>query len=162
MNVRDTEVKMNKKIKEDRYKRIVTQIEELIQKTTDPFALMSTITAILHHKFDYFFWTGFYRLVDDELTVCSYQGSVACLVLEKHIGVCWAAIGEKKTQVVPDVHKFPGHIACDNRSASEIVIPIWKEDEIVAVLDVDSKGLDSFDEIDARYLEKIVDMIYKS
>ncbi len=152
---------MNYNKKEERYKRILIQIEELIVKTSDPLAKMSTIAAILHNKFDYFFWTGFYRLVDDELTVCCYQGSVACLVLAKHTGVCWAAIDKKKTQIIPDVRQFPGHIACDSRSASEIVIPIWKENEIVAVLDVDSKELDAFDEADAKYLEKIVDMIYK-
>ena len=148
----------SRKIK--RYKRVLIQIEELIQKATDPLARMSTIIAILHHKFDYFFWTGFYRLIDGELTVSCYQGSVACLVLEKHTGVCWTAIDEKKIQIVPDVHKFPGHIACDSRSASEIVIPIWKNNKIVAVLDVDSKELDSFNEIDAEFLEKIVGMVY--
>ncbi|MBT5420461.1 MAG: GAF domain-containing protein [Candidatus Cloacimonetes bacterium] len=148
----------SRKIK--RYKRVLIQIEELIQKATDPLARMSTIIAILHHKFDYFFWTGFYRLIDGELNVSCYQGSVACLVLEKHTGVCWTAIDEKKIQIVPDVHKFPGHIACDSRSASEIVIPIWKNNKIVAVLDVDSKELDSFNEIDAEFLEKIVGMVY--
>lgn len=152
---------MDKTKKENRYQRIIIQIEELIPKTTNPLARMSTIAAVLHHKFDYFFWTGFYRLVDGELTVCSYQGSVACLVLPKHTGVCWAAIDQKETQIIPDVHKFPGHIACDSRSASEIVILIYKDNEIVAVMDVDSKELDSFDEIDAKYLEKIVKMIYK-
>ena len=152
---------MDKKRKAERYKRVITQIEELIFKTKDPLARMSTIVAILHHKFDYFFWTGFYRIVDGELIVCCYQGSLACLVLEKHKGVCWAAIDKKKTQVSPDVHKFSGHIACDSRSASEIVIPIFKGNEIVAVLDVDSKKPDSFDEVDAKYLEMIVEMIYK-
>ena len=152
---------MERSRKIERYKRLINQIEGLIQKTTDPIAKMSTIAAILHHKFDYFFWTGFYRLVDGELTVCCYQGSVACLVLQKHTGVCWAAIDEKNIQIVSDVHKFSGHIACDSRSASEIVIPIFKEKKIVAVLDVDSKELNSFDEIDAKYLEKIVEMIYK-
>ena len=152
---------MKKITKQNRYKRIISQIEELIQKTTDPLARMSTIAAVLHHKFDYYFWTGFYRLVDDELTVCCYQGSVACLVLEKHKGVCWTAVDEQKTQIVEDVSKFPGHIACDSRSASEIVVPVWKDDKIVAVLDVDSKELDSFDKIDAEYLEKIVNLIYK-
>jgi len=151
---------MTKETKAKRYERIIAQIEELVQKTINPSARMSTIAAILHHKFDCYFWTGFYRLIDDELTVCCYQGSVACLVLAKHSGVCWAAIDEKKTMIVKDVCKFPGHIACDSRSASEIVVPVWKDNEIVAVLDVDSKELDSFDEIDAEYLEKIVELIY--
>jgi len=152
---------LKKITKQNRYKRIISQIEELIQKTTDPLARMSTIAAVLHHKFDYYFWTGFYRLMEKELTVCCYQGSVACLVLEKHKGVCWTVVDEQKTQIVEDVSKFPGHIACDSRSASEIVVPVWKDDKIVAVLDVDSKKLDSFDEIDAEYLEKIVNLIYK-
>ncbi|MDA3813869.1 MAG: GAF domain-containing protein [Candidatus Cloacimonetes bacterium] len=151
---------MDIKIKENRYERIITQIEEIIQKTTDPLARMSTIVAVLHHKFDYYFWTGFYRLVDGELTVCSYQGSVACLVLPKHTGVCWSAINEQKTQIVADISKFTDHIACDSRSASEIVVPVWKDDKIVAVLDVDSKELVSFDEVDAECLEKIVELIY--
>ena len=151
---------MDSNKKEKRYIRIITQIEELIKKTSDPLARMSTIIAILHHKFNYFFWTGFYRLVDEELTVCCYQRSVACLVLEKQKGVCWAAINKKKTQIVADVCKFPGHIACDNRSASEIVIPVWCDDKIVAVLDVDSKDLNSFDNIDAKYLEQIAKKIY--
>ncbi|MCF7792793.1 MAG: GAF domain-containing protein, partial [Candidatus Cloacimonetes bacterium] len=94
------------------------------------------------------------------LTVCCYQGSVACLVLEKHTGVCWAALDQKKTIIVEDVHKFSGHIACDSRSKSEIVVPVWHDDEIVAVLDVDSKSENSFDEVDAEYLEKIVKLIY--
>ncbi|MCD6177312.1 MAG: GAF domain-containing protein [Candidatus Cloacimonetes bacterium] len=151
---------MDKIRKENRYKRILNQIKKLIPKTTDPIAKMSTIAAILHHKFDYFFWTGFYRLIDGELIVSCYQGGVACLILTKHIGVCWAAIDEEKTQIVPDVHKFDGHIVCDSRSTSEIVVPIFKDNVIVAVLDVDSKELDSFDEIDAKYLEKIVRMIF--
>ena len=152
-------MEINRKVK--RYERIITQITDLIQKTPDQLARMSTIAAILHHKFDYYFWTGFYRLMEKELTVCCYQGSVACLVLEKHKGVCWTAVDEQKTQIVEDVSKFPGHIACDSRSASEIVVPVWKDDKIVAVLDVDSKELDSFDKIDAEYLEKIVNLIYK-
>ncbi len=151
---------MDKKRKEERYKRIILQIEELMSKTTDPLARMNTIAAILHHKFSYYFWTGFYRLIGEELTVCCYQGNVACMVLPKHTGVCWAAIDQKRTQIIPDVHKFPGHISCDGRSASEIVIPIFKDKEIVAALDVNSKELNSFDEIDAKYLEKIVELIY--
>lgn len=152
---------MDKKRKEERYKRIILQIEELMSKTTDPLARMNTIAAILHHKFAYYFWTGFYRLIEGELTVCCYQGNVACMVLPKHTGVCWTAIDQKRTQTISDVHKFPGHISCDGRSASEIVIPIYKDKDIVAVLDVDSKKLNSFDEIDAKYLEKVVEMIYK-
>ena len=153
---------MNTDKKEERYRRVTKQIEELITKTEDPFARMSTIAAVLHHKFEYFFWTGFYRLINDELIVCCYQGSVACLVLEKNKGVCWAAFDKKKTIIVADVHEFPNHIACDSRSKSEIVVPIKdKSGNIVAVLDVDSKELNSFDEVDAKYLEQVVELIYK-
>jgi GAF domain-containing protein len=153
---------MNTDKKEERYKRVTKQIEELIIKSEDPLARMSTITAVLHHKFDYFFWTGFYRLIKDELIICCYQGSVACLVLPEYTGVCWAAIDKGKTVIVPDVNTFPGHIACDNRSKSEIIIPVKdKSGDVVAVLDVDSKTLDSFDEIDAKHLEQIVELIYK-
>lgn len=153
---------MNTDKKEERYRRVTKQIEELITKTEDPFARMSTIVAVLHHKFEYFFWTGFYRLINDELIVCCYQGSVACLVLEKNNGVCWAAFDKKKTIIVADVHEFPNYIACDSRSKSEIVVPIKdKSGNIVAVLDVDSKTLDSFNEIDTKYLEQIVELIYK-
>ena len=151
---------MNTEKKKARYQRIYKQIEELIQKTNDPFARMSIITAVLHHKFDYYFWTGFYRLVNDELIICCYQGSIACLILPEHSGVCWEAISQKKTIIIPDVNQFPGHIACDNRSKSEIVVPVKnKSGDVVAVLDVDSKELDSFDEVDAENLEKIVALI---
>ena len=153
---------MNTKKKEARYKRVIKQIEELVLKTDDPFARMSTIAAVLHHKFEYFFWTGFYRLINDKLSICCYQGSVACLVLEKNTGVCWKAINREKTIIVADVHKFPGHIACDSRSKSEIVVPIKDSyGNIIAVLDVDSKELNSFNENDAENLEKIVALIYQ-
>jgi GAF domain-containing protein len=109
---------------------------------------------------DYFFWTGFYCLDKGVLTVRTYQGPVACQVLKKDTGVCWAVINKKETVIVPDVHQFPGHIACDSRSNSEIVVPIRnKTGEIFGVLDVDSKELDSFDEVDAGWLEKIVGLI---
>ncbi len=153
---------MNAEKKKSRYQRIYQQLEKLFSKTTDPLARMSTIMAVLNHKFDYYFWTGFYRLVNDELTVSCYQGSVACLVLPEHSGVCWEAIEKGKTIIVPDVNAFSGHIACDSQSKSEIGIPVKnKSGDVVAVLDVDSKALDSFDEIDAKYLEQIVELIYK-
>ena len=148
----------NKKSK--RYERLYKQIVELLEDKEYPVARMATITAVLHHKMDGFFWTGFYLLVDDELIVGPYQGPVACILLEKDTGVCWAGINKKETIVVPDVHKFPGHIACDARSRSEIVVPLKTIDgEVYGVLDVDSKELSSFDEVDARWLEKITAMI---
>jgi len=148
----------NKKSK--RYERLYKQIVELLEDKEYPVARMATITAVLHHKMDDFFWTGFYLLVDGELIVGPYQGPVACILLEKDTGVCWAGIKKKETIVVPDVHKFPGHIACDARSRSEIVVPLkTTEGEVFGVLDVDSKELSSFDEVDAEWLEKITALI---
>lgn len=147
--------------KAGRYGRIINQLAELFLKTTDPQARMCTAVAVLHHKMENFYWTGFYRLVDGELTVTTYQGSLACLVLKQHTGVCWAAIDRAQTVIVDDVHQFPGHIACDSRSNSEIVIPVRDlSGKICAVLDVDSVEFANFDQTDAEYLEKICKLIY--
>ena len=149
----------NKKAK--RYERLITQLGEQIPKTNNPLSRMSTIIAVLHNKMDDFFWTGYYHLIEGQLLVGAYQGSLACQILKKDVGVCWAAINRGETVIVKDVNKFEGHIACDSRSNSEIVIPIRnKEGEIVACLDVDSKELNTFDETDAKYLEEITKMIY--
>ena len=130
-------------------------------KSTDVDARMATIVAVLHHKMEYFFWTGFYTLKSGDLIVKNYQGPLACQVLTKHQGVCWAGIDQMKTIVVADVHQFPGHIACDSHSRSEIVIPVKNQaGEITGVLDVDSEHLNSFDSTDAEWLEKIVNLIY--
>lgn len=121
---------------------------------------MATIAAVLSHKFDYFFWCGFYRLEGEELIVGPYQGPVACQIL-KGGGVCWASVNEKRSIVVPDVHQFPGHIACDSRSNSEIVVPVFDAEGIIKdVLDVDSSQFNSFDEIDRINLEKIAALVY--
>jgi L-methionine (R)-S-oxide reductase len=146
--------------KKGRYQRIHQQLKELLQTTPDTAARMATTVAVLHHKMDYFSWTGFYLLRNGELIVSTYQGPVACQVLEKNKGVCWAGINQQKTILVPDVHLFPGHIACDSRSRSEIVVPVRDESgTIIGVLDVDSTSLDLFDEIDAGFLEGIVALI---
>lgn len=142
-----------------RYQRIAHQLEELFLKTDNLQARMATTCAVLHHKFGYYFWTGFYSLIDGELTVQTYQGPVACLVLKQNLGVCWASINEKRSIIVPDVEKFPAHIACDSRSKSEIVIPLFKDNQIIAVLDVDSKELNSFDDEDREGLELIMKII---
>jgi GAF domain-containing protein len=147
--------------KQARYLRLYEQLEGLMHKSSDPDARMATIAAVLHHKMGYFFWTGFYFLKSGELTVRNYQGPLACQVLKKHTGVCWASIDQQKTMVVPDVHQFPGHIGCDSRSKSEIVVPVRDlEGNITGVLDVDSEALGSFDMTDAEWLEKIVNLIY--
>ncbi|MDX9883939.1 MAG: GAF domain-containing protein [Prolixibacteraceae bacterium] len=151
---------MEKKKKAARYGRIYDQLKELLKKSTNLLARKATIIAVLHYKMDYFFWTGFYMLVDDELTVEMYQGPVACQVLSKDKGVCWAAINQQKSLVVENVEEFPGHIACDSRSKSEIVVPLRNASgHITGVLDVDSKELASFDEVDAEWLEKILGLL---
>lgn len=152
---------MNELKKEGRYSRIYKQLSELVLKSNSASARMATIVAVLHHKMDYFFWTGFYLLENGEMTVNIYQGPVACQILEKNKGVCWAAYNKKETIVVEDVHLFPGHIACDSRSNSEIVIPFKnKEGKVIGVLDLDSKEKASFSEVDAKWLAKILELVW--
>lgn len=155
---------MNKEKKSKRFERIYLQLKDLLEPHDNPIASMATINAILHNKLDYYFWCGFYLLDENgELKVGPYQGPVACIKLKKDVGVCWAGINEKKTIIVADVHNFPGHIACDSRSNSEIVVPLKnKSGEIVGVLDVDSKDLNSFDEADKEGLEKILGLVFCS
>lgn len=146
--------------KKGRYERIFQQLRELLKATDNRVARMATVTALLHHKMDGFFWTGFYLLGDGELVVGPYQGPLACQILPRDTGVCWAGLNEQQTIIVPDVEKFPGHIACDPRSRSEIVIPLKNRDgEVIGVLDVDSRQVDHFDETDAGELEKILGLI---
>ena len=148
--------------KTERYGRLYRQLQVLLKTTRDPDARMATIAAVLHHKMEYFFWTGFYLLKNDELVVGPYQGPLACLTLEKNKGVCWAGILRKHTMIVPDVHQFPGHIACDSMAESEIVVPVSDPSgTVIGVLDVDSTSLHSFDETDAECLEKIVSLIFR-
>ena len=151
---------MDKNKKKGRYERIYKQLEQLVGKSDNQISHMATVVAVLHHKMEYFFWTGFYLMQDGRLLVGPYQGPVACQELAKNKGVCWSGINKKETIVVADVHQFPDHIACDSRSKSEIVVTLRnRKDEIIGVLDVDSKDLASFDEIDAEWLEKIIKLI---
>lgn len=151
---------MDAERKQGRYQRIREQLAEVLTVTEDPIAKMATIVGLLHHKIDYFFWTGFYRLVEGQLLLGPYQGPLACQNLPKDQGVCWAAVNRKETIVVPNVHEFPGHTACDARSNSEVVVPCRNaQGEIFAVLDVDSDKLNAFDQIDAEELEKIVSLL---
>jgi L-methionine (R)-S-oxide reductase len=146
--------------KKGRYDRIYDQLDELLRPHDNQIAAMATTASVLHHKFEYFFWTGFYLLTDGELIVGPYQGSVACIKLKKNTGVCWAGINTKETIIVPDVHQFPRHIACDSRSNSEIVVPLKdKNGNVIGVLDVDSQALNSFDEKDKEGLERILGLI---
>ena len=149
------------KTKEAKYLRIINQITELINPITNPISRMATICAILHHKHSNFFWTGFYLLNSKgELEVSTYQGPLACLKLKKDTGVCWAGINDAKTIIVPDVHKFEGHIACNPLSKSEIVVPLKNKDNIIGIFDIDSDKINAFDNIDAQYLEVIIDLIF--
>ncbi len=144
-----------------RYRRIGAQLAELFLKTGDPTARMATAVAVLHHKMPHYFWTGFYRVVDGALVVGPYQGPVACAVLRGPEGVCWAGVRGGATVVVPDVHAYPGHVACDARSRSEIVVPVRdRTGAVVAVLDVDSERPDAFGEADRAGLEQIVSLLF--
>ncbi len=151
---------MNTQQKAGRYQRIYDQLKGLLDKPGNTLSKLATIVAVLHHKMDYFFWTGYYFLDNGELIAGPYQGPAACQLLAKDTGVCWASINEQKSLVVTNVHEFPGHIACDSRSNSEIVIPLRNiNDKIIGVLDVDSKDLASFDETDREGLEKILSLV---
>ena len=154
---------MENKRKEGRYARIHKQLEELLRLTEDPLARMASTCAVLHHKFDYYFWTGFYLHKEGKLIVGPYQGPVACQELEKDKGVCWAAYHERSAIVVPDVHAFPGHISCDSRSKSEITVPVFDlQGQVSAIFDVDSDRHDSFNEVDQAALSSIMRLIYKT
>jgi GAF domain-containing protein len=145
----------------DRYARIASQLAPLFAKVTDPQARMASAAALLHHKMPHFFWTGFYRLVDGDLIVGPYQGPIACLLLERHSGVCWAGVDRGEPVLVADVSAFPGHIACDSRSQSEVVVPLRDAaGTIVGVLDVDSDKPHAFTQDDVDGLVRIVGMIY--
>jgi L-methionine (R)-S-oxide reductase len=145
-----------------RYERIYAQLEDLIAgKSPNLVAAMATICAVLHHKMGHHFWTGFYfvsRDQDNELHVGPYQGPVACQVLRDR-GVCLHCARTRAAVVVPDVEQFPGHIACDSRSRSEIALPVVKGDRVIAVLDVDSDKLAQFDEDDVAPLTRILTLL---
>jgi L-methionine (R)-S-oxide reductase len=140
-----------------RYERIHQQLKDLLNRTENRIARMATMASLLHHKMPHYFWTGFYLVDKQLLTVGPYQGPLACQVLVKPKGVCWAAVLQRKTVIIPNVHEFAGHVACDSRSNSEIVVPLFNtRGELWAVLDVDSRNLDAFSEVDKEWLERIV------
>lgn len=151
---------MNTERKNGRYQRLYDQLQGLLAKPGNRLSRMATLTAVLSHKMDHFFWTGFYLLDEGKLIVGPYQGPVACQLLAKDTGVCWAGINQGQSIIVPDVHQFPGHIACDGRSNSEIVVPVYLADgTIEGVLDVDSRDFNAFDETDRIWLEKLVSLL---
>ena len=144
--------------KQERYEALLPQIASVVEGEADLIANMANVAAMLHETFG-FWWTGFYRVVDEELVLGPFQGPMACTRIGKGRGVCGMAWLKGETQVVPDVDKFPGHIACSSASRSEIVVPVWKGKEVIAVLDIDSAQLATFDETDRHYLERIVQIL---
>ena len=145
----------------EKYKLLYEQVKALIQTEKDEIANMSNIAAIIHETFK-FWWTGFYRVINNELVLGPFQGPVACTRIAYGKGVCGTAWKEGRTIVVDDVHEFPGHIACSSASKSEIVVPIFKDNQVVAVLDIDSEKFATFDNIDKEWLEKIIDLVQPS
>ena len=145
--------------KAEKYALLYKQIVALVEGENDTIANMANIAAMIHHTFG-FWWTGFYRVMGDELVLGPFQGPLACSRIAYGRGVCGTAWKEQQTQVVPDVEQFPGHIACSSLSRSEIVVPVWSNGEIVAVLDIDSEHLAMFDTTDQEWLEKIVQLLY--
>ena len=148
---------MKLSIYEECYEAIVAIWKDEGGQALDDIALMATINSILAQHFPHFFWTGFYRVCGGRLVVGPYIGTVGCLQIEFGRGVCGTAAQKLETIIVPDVNKFPGHIACDPNSQSEIVVPVFAPNgDLIAVLDVDADRLDAFDEDDRAGLEKIV------
>lgn len=144
--------------KEEQYRTLIPQIMGLLEGEVDIIANLSNIAAALKSQFN-FFWVGFYLVKNEELVLGPFQGPIACTRIRKGRGVCGTSWQKQETIIVSDVEQFPGHIACSSLSKSEIVVPLFKENEVVGVLDVDSESLNHFDETDAQYLEKIVGLI---
>ena len=165
--------------KQEKYERLLPQVKALCEGEEDMIAKMANVCALLHHEFG-FWWTGFYRVTESQsdkvseslsfsdthplsypatLTLGPFQGPLACVHIGYGKGVCGTAWKERRTVVVPDVEEFPGHIACSSESRSEVVVPMFRGEEVVAVLDIDSRDLATFDEVDARYLEQIVTLL---
>ena len=144
--------------KEDIYKALIPQIDALTGNEKDLIANLANIAAALHQAFG-FFWVGFYLVKGDELVLAPFQGPIACTRIRRGRGVCGAAWESAQTIIVPDVEQFPGHIACNSASRSEIVIPLISDNTVFGVLDIDSDKLNDFDETDRMYLEKICRLI---
>lgn len=148
---------MTEKEKREGYQRAWEKTSAILEGETDAIAAMATICSILAGEFPYFYWTGFYRMIDGELVIGPYQGTPGCLRIALSRGVCGAAASGGETVMVEDVHEFPGHIACDPNSRSEIVVPVKNEEgEVLAVLDVDAAVPSAFCHEDQVGLEKIV------
>lgn len=144
------------------YDQLYRQVEAIIGDETDVIANMANISALLFESLSDVNWAGFYRLVDNELILGPFQGKVACIRIPVGKGVCGTAVAENRTQRIDDVHQFTGHIACDASSNAEIVIPVKKDDKVIAVLDIDSIAFNRFDQFDQSGLERIVDLLESS
>ncbi len=153
------ELRINGGSKEEKYRELMPQVKAVVEGETDRIANMANVASMLHETFG-FWWTGFYRVSpptpEGELVLGPFQGPLACTRIKKGKGVCGTAWERGETVIVPDVDAFPGHIACSSLSRSEIVVPVWENGMVVAVLDIDSKELGTFDEVDKKYLEEIV------
>ena len=144
--------------KQERYEALLPQIKSVVEEENDLIANMANVAAMLHETFG-FWWTGFYRVDGGELVLGPFQGPLACTRIRRGKGVCGTAWERGETVVVPDVNEFPGHIACSSESRSEIVVPVKRSGEVVAVLDIDSRELATFDETDRHWLEEAVMML---
>jgi len=147
--------------KKEKYEELFPQIAALVEDESDLTANLANVSAALKSTFSFYSWVGFYRLVDGELVLGPFQGKVACVRIKVGSGVCGTAVKEKRTIVVPDVEKFPGHIVCDSDSKSEIVVPLLAGSRVFGVLDVDSNELDSFDRTDKEQLERVAEIVIK-
>ena len=149
---------INATSKAEQYQSLIPQIQALLQGEADLVANMANVAAALKQQFGWF-WVGFYLVKQNELVLGPFQGPVACTRIAKGKGVCGAAWQQARALVVPDVDAFPGHIACSSLSRSEIVVPLFRDQQVVGVLDVDSEVLNAFDDIDALYLQQVVELI---
>lgn len=152
-------INLNQKSKEETYKSLIPICKSLIDDETEWLSLLANFSALLKQTFESFSWVGFYLLKDGKLILGPFQGKVACSLIEIGKGVCGTSFKEKRTIVVEDVEKFPGHIACDENSRSEIVVPIFIDNEIIGVLDIDSYNYSNFDQIDQENLETLVSIL---
>ena len=144
--------------KQETYQLLLAQVKAMVKDENDPVANMANVAALIQETF-HFWWTGFYRVIDNQLVLGPFQGPVACTRIGFGKGVCGTAWKERKTLVVEDVEQFPGHIACSSESRSEIVVPLIIGEEVVGVLDIDSERLATFDQTDQQWLELIAEVV---
>lgn len=152
------ELNISEGSKTEKYATLLPQIQSVVSGEPDMIANMANIASMLHETF-HFWWTGFYRVIDGVLVLGPFQGPLACTRIKRGKGVCGTAWAEQQTIIVPDVDAFPGHIACSSLSRSEIVVPVKRNGEVIAVLDIDSKDLNTFDTTDQKYLEQITQIL---